>query len=159
MKKPRNFTREEAKGFAVLPPKEKLDTMTDLVEMVRAPLAKGIITHFIKEFDLRRIKNSNDLAAGYHGVFTMILHLGILGKDVRDTCELLLKALNGFSSHRRGYLEVEFPQELEERFEAALSDIHGALEKVLRPDEYKRISQMLGITEEDGTPKTKTLPE
>jgi len=125
---------------------------------MRAPVAKGIISHFIKEFDLRKINNANDLAAGYHGVFTMILHLGILSKDVRDTCDLLLKALNGFSNHRKGYLEVEFPQELEERFEAALKNIHTALEKVLRPDEYKRISQMLGI-KDDGNSETTAIPE
>jgi len=147
MKKPRNFTKD-VRGLAVLPPPDKLDTMTDLVGMVRTPVAKNVIMHFMADFDLRKIRNNNDLAEGYQGVFTMILHLGILGKDVRDTLELLLKALNGFSSHRKGYLEVEFPQELEEKFEKHITDIVKALETVLRPEDFKRVSQMLGFKDE-----------
>lgn len=135
------------------PARYQIETLQEMVNVVKLTNVKRRLTNFIETFDLRLCKNQEDIAAGYQGIFELILYLGVHGKDIRDTCELLLKALNGYASHRKGYLEVEFPKEIEARMDQQMDGLLKAIQQVVKPDEYKKIIALMGIDSDNATPQ------
>jgi hypothetical protein len=101
------------------------------------------IRMFVEEFDLEKVHSFKDLKKAYGALFMILLHGGTKSSKVRKTVDSAIKILGKVSENEQRYLEIEFPKQLEERYEQRIQGIFGALQKVLTEDQYEQFRAIL----------------
>jgi hypothetical protein len=114
-------------------------TALRLVEQAELPSAiKSRLRDFVRNYNLARVQNDNDIAKGYQGIFELALAFPE-NAHMRKTCSVLLKALAGYSEHKSRYLKTDFPEMAQNEVHSAFEALHVALQSFLTDDQKRQL--------------------
>jgi len=139
MKKPDDPTNR------VLPVDPGGESITALIDAIGDSGIRSKIRNWQEQFDFEKIKDQKDFAKGFQGVFLCIMYDVVSPKKG----EALLKALSGYATHMKAYLEVDFPEQIVEEMQRLVSERDEAIDRLLKsklsPETYEEIKGVLNI--------------
>lgn len=95
----------------------------------------------IENFDLRYVQDHADIAKGYQTILEIALFLGH-NHEVRQQCNILIRALEGYAHHRKEYMAVDFPKEIVATIRDGLNGITEAIMPLLDETEQGKIKNL-----------------